>query len=153
MEQKTFLPQPPADDNAAISKDRKKQLIWMIWFPLIISILVMLAAAVLVCLPELNTGIDTESLGSLSFIWVSAPAIPILLVLVALAGAMVYLLAKFLAILPGFFHKVQFYFNFGARKTREYSDKIASPIISAKSYQASASQLSKISPKPTKNKE
>ena len=135
-----------------MSRERRKQLIWMIWVPLIFAILLMLAAAVLVCLPELKTGIDTGSLGSLSFVWVSAPAIPILLVLTALAGAMVYLLAKFLSILPGFFHKVQFYFDFGAKKTKEYADKIAAPVISVKGHQASASHLTKMPHKQTENK-
>jgi hypothetical protein len=153
METKTFLPQPPADDKPAISKERRKQLIWTIWVPLIFAILLMLAAAVWVCLPESNTGVDTRSLGSLSFIWVSAPAIPILLVFAALAGAMIYLLAKFLGILPGFFHKVQFYFNFAANKTRQYADKIAAPVISIKGYQASASHLTKIPREKTEIKE
>ncbi len=135
-----------------MSTERRKQLIWLIWVPLILAILLMLAAAVLVCLPEMNTGIDTGSLGSLSFVWVSAPAIPVLLILAALAGAMVYLLAKLLSILPGFFHKVQFYFDFGAKKTKEVADKIAAPVITVKSHQASASRLVRIPHKRTNNK-
>lgn len=152
MEQNKFIPAPPAEKKTALSNERRKQLIWLIWFPLIFAILLMLAAAVLVCLPELNTGIDTGSLGSLSFIWVSAPAIPVLLIFAALAGAMVYLMAKFLSVLPGFFHKVQFYFDFGSKKTKEFADKIAAPVITVKSHQASASRLFQIPRKQTKDK-
>ena len=152
MEPNKIIPTPPVEKNTAMSRKRRTQLIWMIWVPLIVTILLMLAAAVLICLPELNTGIDTSSLGSLSFIWVSAPAIPVLLIVAALAGAMVYLLAKFLEILPRFFHKVQFYFDFGAKKTKEYADKIAAPVITVKSHQASASRLVQIPRKRTNNK-
>jgi hypothetical protein len=149
MEQNKFIPSPPVEKSKPMSKERRKQLIWMIWLPLVFAILLMLAAAVLVCLPESSTNIDTGSLGSLSFVWVSAPAIPVLLIVVALAGAMVYLLAKFLGILPGFFHKVQFYFDFGAKITKEYADKIAAPVISVKSHQASVSRLTKMPRKKT----
>lgn len=152
MELNKIIPPPPVEKKTAMSRERRKQLIWMIWVPLIFAILLMLAAAVLVCLPESNTGINTSSLGSLSFVWVSAPAIPVLLIFVALAGVLVYLLAKFLKILPGFFHKVQFYFDFGAKKTKEYADKVAAPVITVKSRQASASRLVRIPRKQTNDK-
>jgi hypothetical protein len=147
MNQNNILLPAPAEKKPALSTNRRKQLFWMIWVPLIFAILLVLAAAVLICLPPATTNINTGSLSSLSFVWVFTPAIPALLVLIALTGAVVYFLAKFLGILPGFFHKIQFYFNFGANKIKKYADKIAAPVITVKSHQASASRLINITRK------
>lgn len=118
-----------AEDRLAAAKQRRRQLIWLIWVPLTLAVLLILAAAVLISLPSKTTGVNTSALGSVSFLWLSAPAILGLIVLMVLTGGLVYLMAKFLQILPGFFHKVQFYARFGALKVQEVADKVASPVI------------------------
>ncbi|MCD4672795.1 MAG: hypothetical protein K8R77_09040 [Anaerolineaceae bacterium] len=153
MNQIETTPSVQIEEKPAMSKEHRKQVVWMIWVPFAFAVILILAVAVLVSLPTANTGVDTSSLGSLSFIWVSAPALLALLVIVALAGAMVYLVAKFLNILPGFFHKAQFYADFGARKTREIADKIVAPVITVKGHQASLIHLAQMPGTKTENKE
>lgn len=126
-----------------MSKERRQQVIWMIWAPTIAAILLFLAAAVLVALPSSTTRIDTASLGSLSFIWIAAPFIVLLVVVIAISGAFVYLMAKALQVLPGFFQKVQGYARLAAQKTRQLADHGVSPLVSVKKYHAGLSHLSR----------
>lgn len=124
-----------------MSKERRQQVIWMIWVPFAVAVLLILAAAVMVALPSATTNIDTASLGSLSFIWVATPYVFLLVVVIAISVAFVVLLAKALQVLPGFFKKLQSYARLVAQKTREFADKGVSPVVSVKGYQAGFSYL------------
>jgi len=152
MEQKTFIPKPPEYKKAAMTQERRKQVVWMIWVPLILFILLIIAASVMVCMPNIS-GVNTSALGSVSFIWVSAPAIPILLIVAGILIGMIYFLAKFIGLLLPFFHKVQFYFDFASKKTKEFADKAAAPVITTKGFQASTTELTKITRKGTDTQE
>lgn len=125
------------DSKPALPKERRGQLFWMIWAPLVFAILLILAAAVIVSLPVTATNVDSSSLGSLSFVWISAPWVILLFVVVAIAGVKIFLLAKLLQILPGYFQMAQFYANFAAKKTKEYADHLVRPVVTIKAHRSS----------------
>ena len=125
------------DSKPTLPKERHVQLFWMIWAPLIFATLLILAAAVMVALPVTATNVDTSSLGSLSFVWISTPWFILLLVIVAIAGVKIFLIAKLLQILPGYLHMAQFYANFVAHKTKEFADHLVRPVITVKAHQSS----------------
>jgi hypothetical protein len=137
METEKMLAKEIVKNKPPLSKERRKQLVWMIWVPLFFGALLILAAAVLVALPTASTNVDTASLGSLSFIWIAAPWVLVLLAVMAIAGAKVYLIAKLLQILPGYFQSAQFYARLIAQKTQEFADQLVKPVIAIKARQSS----------------
>jgi len=112
----------------------RKQTFWQIWVPLCLSILAVLFLAVLASVSAGTTAVTEFS--QLSTVYLVAPVLIIGFVVLVLVGLVIYGLARLLDILPVYTRMTQGFFRQVAVFVRIWSDKIARPVLSTKTWWA-----------------
>ncbi len=119
----------------------RKDLTWKIIFPVALSSVLCLGLVVLIYIATFRGGGDVQRWADISTMWIAIPMIMFLLVVFALLGGIVYLLAKLLNIAPPytalaqeFFYKIEGYVRRGA-------DAAAQPFIFVDSIGASINRF------------
>jgi len=119
----------------------RKDLTWKIIFPVALSSVLCLGLVVLIYIATFRGGGDVQRWADISTMWIAIPMIMFLLVVFALLGGIVYLLAKLLNIAPPytalaqeFFYKIEGYVHRGA-------DAVAQPFIFVDSIGASINRF------------
>jgi len=119
----------------------RKDLTWKIIFPVVLSAVLCIGLIVLINLATFRGGGDAQRWADISTMWIAIPIMVTLLVVLALLGGIVYLLAKLLHITPNytvivqdFFYKIESYAKRGA-------DAAAKPFIFLDSIGASINRL------------
>ncbi len=119
----------------------RKDLTWKIIFPVVLSAVLCIGLIVLINLTTFRGGGDVQRWADISTMWIAIPIMVTLLVVLALLGGIVYLLAKLLHITPNytvivqdFFYKIESYAKRGA-------DAAAKPFIFLDSIGASINRL------------
>lgn len=103
---KASLPHP---EHESYLRHRKQNLTQVL-LPVILSALLLAAFAVWLAVRGLGSGGDVSRWGAISAIWVILPLMVMALVFTALLGALVYLMARLLKILPGYTSKAHDFF-------------------------------------------
>lgn len=134
---KAKLPQPV---HASYLKHRK-ELAWKIIFPVVLSAVLCLGLVALINVATFRNGGDVQRWADVSTMWIAIPVMMFLLVIFALLGGIVYLLARLLNIAPpytaiaqDFFYKIEGYVKRGA-------DIAAQPFIFIDSIGASIDRI------------
>ncbi len=122
-------------------KRHQKQRFWQISVPVGVSVVAILVILGLVILTALDTqaGGPVSQWADASLIWLFLPALLFALVMVLILGALAYLLARLLRILPTYTYLAQHYVGLAAVYIRIGADKVAAPFISVKSATATVS--------------
>ncbi len=131
------LPEPV---HASYLKHRKDTA-WKIIFPVVLSSVLCIGLIVLINIATFRGGGDVQRWADISTMWIAIPVMMLLLVVFALLGGIVYLLAKLLKISPPytlmaqqFFYKIEAYVRRGA-------DAAAKPFIFIDSIGASIERI------------
>lgn len=113
----------------------RKQRFWQIGAPVGISILIILAVIVLVIFDAVNKGSESSvpQWAYVSEIWLLLPIILFSVITFAILFGFIYLLARLLKILPGYTFSAQHYVDLASEIIKNFSNKLASPIVSVKS--------------------
>jgi len=134
---KAKLPQPVHESYLKHRKD----FTWKILFPVILSSVLCIGLIVLINIATFGSGGDVARWAAISTMWIAVPTMIGMLIVLALLGGIIYLLAKLLNISPkytvmaqDFFHLVQSYVKRGA-------DAAAKPVITIDSIGAGISRL------------
>jgi len=121
--------------QASRKKTHRKKTFWQVWFPFLISTILIITIAVFVVLLTFNSNFGDFHMkwSSISLVFLSIPVLITAFILLALLTGLIYLVWQLYIILPvyaqivvEFLKKVSFY-------TRMVGDRITSPIISANS--------------------
>ena len=126
-------------------RQHKRQSFWQILLPILVSFLAVLAGlAFLIVIAnggdpvgQLSTWADT------SLIWLLLPIMALGLAAFLVLGAMIYLLARLLKILPTYTALVQNYFSMAANWVKAMAQRLLNPVVKAGSYQAGIGQFFK----------
>ena len=121
-----------------LSYRKHQRQFWLqIFVPMLVAILVIIAAAVLIGLATFSGTSDSPRWAAISTIWLVMPVIVFgLFVLIILVG-LVYLMAKSLNVIPPYTAKAQYYVNRGASEVKRYSNMATKPVMFLEGISAS----------------
>jgi uncharacterized membrane protein YhaH (DUF805 family) len=123
----------------------KRQSFWQVLFPILLAGLVVLAGLAFLILTATKGDPASQLSGwaDTSLIWMLLPVLGLGLVAVLILGVLIFLLARLLKILPIYTSLVQRYFAIGESWVKNFVARGIKPLLTAKGYQAGASQLLK----------
>ena len=132
-------------NNRPSYRRHRRQTFWQVLLPVLLSVLLVLAGLVLLIL--LANGGDPAGKLSVwadtSLIWVLLPMLGLGLMVILILGAVIYLLARLLKILPAYTTIVQHYFKVAENWVKALADKVTHPVVKVRGYQAGAGHLLK----------
>ena len=123
--------------NPIVKPSRRRTVFWQIWLPLFISIIIMLAIAVLIILNSIEDTPFSEKWASISVIYMSIPTILVAIIMLAILGVLIYGISELLKILPVYARQAQYYINRAASIVHKLANGSAQPFISIQGWIAS----------------
>ena len=122
---KAKLPQPVHESYLR----HRKEIAWQIILPVVLTALLIVALIVLVNIATFNQGGDVGRWAAVSTIWIIIPVMLAGLILLALIGAVIYLLARLLNIAPTYTGMAQDYVHKAAGYIKRAADAVVKPIL------------------------
>jgi len=134
---KAVLPQPIHESYKRHRKQRTTQII----LPVVLAMLLCIAAIVLINLATFRGNGDVARWAAISTIWMVIPVMVASLILVALLGGLVYLLGRLLHITPVYTGMAQDFVHKLMIRIRLAADAIVKPVIYLDSVGASINRF------------
>lgn len=129
---------PPLPEPNPITRlAHRQQSLWQIKLPIAISILLVSVSGVMVLVAGFGRGAELSTLSDISVMWLIVPMLILGSMLVLVQIALIYLLFRFLPIIPGNSRKVQDFFVLLSKQVRKISDKSTEPFLRVHSMNAS----------------
>ena len=122
---KATLPHPVHESY----KRHRKQLVWQIIMPVVFTALLLVALTVLINIATFRDGGDVGRWAAISTIWIVIPIMLGLLVVLALMGALVYLMQKLLNITPKYTSLAQDYVYIAEGYIKRATEAIVKPVL------------------------
>ncbi len=122
-------------------KAHKRQAFWQITFPLVMTVLLVLAVAVLTGISAFGEASGSVRWAAISTIWLVVPVMLIAFVFLAVLVAMIYGMMRLLKIIPPYTGKAQYYVNRAADKIKTAADVATRPVIAGGGLIASLKAL------------
>jgi len=120
------LPQPVHESY----KRHRKQLAWQIILPVVLSAILIIALIVLINnIATFRDGGDVGRWAAISTIWIVVPIMIGLIIMLALLGGLVYLMAKLLNIMPTYTGMAQDYVHIAVGYIKRGADAAVKPIF------------------------
>ena len=122
---KAHIPQPVHESY----KRHRRELVWQIILPVVLTSLVIVALIVLVNIATFNQGADVARWAAISTIWIVIPVMLAGLVLLAVFSALVYGMKRLLEITPTYTGLAQDYVHRAAGYIRRGADLAVRPVL------------------------
>jgi len=122
---KAKLPQPVHESYLR----HRREIAWQIILPVVLTALLIVALIVLVNIATFNQGGDVGRWAAVSTIWIIIPVMLAGLILLALIGAVIYLLARLLNIAPTYTGLAQDYVHKAVGYIKRAADAVVKPIL------------------------
>ena len=110
-------------------KRHRRELMWQIILPITLTSLLFVAVIVLINIATFNNGGDVDRWAAISTIWIVAPIMIGLLILIALLGGLVYLMKRLLNITPTYTGLAQYYVYLAEGYIKRALEAIVQPVI------------------------
>ena len=123
--------------------DHRRQMLWQVWLPLGISLLVFLILCVLIVISASHASTELTRWSNMSTIWLVLLIAPPALLVLAILGGLVYLMARLLRIIPPYAHLAQAYVSYFSALVRHWLDKVVEPVMRVQGFFAGAHALRK----------
>jgi len=117
----------------------RKDLTWKIIFPVVLSAVLCVALIVLINIATFRDNGDVARWAAVSTIWIAIPIIIGMLIVLALLGGLVYLMAKLLNVTPTYTGLAQDYVNKVVVYIKRAAEAIVKPVIQLNGVLASIS--------------
>lgn len=134
---KAKLPQPVHESYLK----HRREFTWKILFPVILSSVLCIGLIVLVNVATFRGGGDVGRWAAISTMWIAIPTMIGMLIVAALLGGIIYLLARLLHIMPPYTALAQDFFYRIKGYARRGADAAAKPVISLNAVAASISRF------------
>jgi hypothetical protein len=134
---KAILPEPIHESYRRHRKQRTSQII----LPIVLTVLVFVAAVVLVILATANGTGDVSRWAAVSTIWIAIPTCIAGLTLLALFGGLVYLMGRLLGVAPTYTGKAQDFVHKLAIRIRRVADTTVKPVFAVNGFGATIKAL------------
>jgi hypothetical protein len=120
----------------------QKEVLWQITVPAIVSLLAFLIVAGLAIFAGVQ-GSDAgiHRWGAISLIWLILPMLMVTLILIVIAGGILYGVIKLIGVIPTYSYKLQNLLWKVQEKLKAISDTAAKPVIKVSSFQAALRTL------------
>ncbi len=119
------LPQPVHESY----KRHRKQLAWQIILPMVLSVVLCIALIVLIEFATFRDGGDVGRWAAISTIWIVVPIMIGSLIVLAIVGGLVYLMAKLLNIMPTYTGMAQDYVHIAVSYIKRGADAVVKPVF------------------------
>ena len=136
---KAKLPQPVHESYLK----HRKQMVWQIIFPMVLTFILFIAVIVLISLATFRDGGDVARWAAVSTIWIVIPILVGLLVVLALLGGLIYLLARLLNIAPTYTGLVQDYVYLAESYIKRGTETVVRQVINIQGVFASVQRFFK----------
>ena len=136
---KAKLPQPIHESYLK----HRKQLTWQIILPMVLTSILLIALIVLINIATFRDNGDVARWAEISTIWIVIPIMVGMLVLLALLGGIIYLLAKLLDVTPRYTGPAQDYVHKAAGIIKRALDAMVKQIIEIQGVLASIREFFK----------
>jgi hypothetical protein len=127
--------------NASPVADHRRQMLWQVWLPLGISILVVLILIILTIVGAAQGSPQISRWGNISAIFVILPVLLVSTLLIVVVLALVYGMSILLKKVPGWMLSLQLHMVHISLITRRTADSIARPIMKVNETNARARRL------------
>jgi hypothetical protein len=107
----------------------RKQIVRQIILPVILSSVLMIALIVWICMATFSQGGDVGRWAAISTMWIVTPVMLAGIVVLALLGGLIYLMARALGALPYYTGIAQDYVYIGQGYVKRFADLLVKPII------------------------
>lgn len=123
------------------TRAHRRQMLLQVWLPLIITIIVVLAIAVLSVIGAVQGSSQIDRWGSIAAIWVIIPVLIVGIVLMAIVGGLAFGVAILVRKTPGWMLKAQLLSLRIALIVRRAADAATKPVVKANTLSARAVTL------------
>lgn len=139
MQAKFSPPNPP--NKALPAAAHRRQMIWQVWAPLFVSIIIVLGLAFLAIAGAAVGSPQVERWASISAVLVIIPWLIIGLIIFAIIGGVAYGVFWLLERMPGWLLTAQLFMVQTALTVRRIADVVAKPVMSVNIFSAQVSAL------------
>ncbi|MCK7481628.1 MAG: hypothetical protein M0C28_33975 [Candidatus Moduliflexus flocculans] len=108
-------------------KRHREQLAWQIILPMVLSVVLCIALIVLIGFATFRDGGDVGRWAAISTIWIVVPIMIGSLIVLAIVGGLVYLMAKLLNIMPTYTGMAQDYVHIAVGYIKRGADAVVKP--------------------------
>ena len=122
--------------NPKTHAKHRRDVFWQIIFPLMIGMLLLLAALALIIFSAIQPVTDVGRWADVSLMWLIVPSLFFALILLVLLIAFVYLISFLLRLIPHYALIVQLYFEAGKNKVSQLSNLMIEPLLRMRSVWA-----------------
>ena len=122
---KAILPHPVHESY----KRHRKQLVWQIIMPVVLTSLLIVALIVLINIATFRDGGDVGRWAAISTIWIVIPIMLGLLIVLALLAGLVYLMKKLLNVTPTYTSLAQDYVYIAEGYIKRATEAIVKPVL------------------------
>ncbi|HVN53823.1 MAG TPA: hypothetical protein VMT46_05785 [Anaerolineaceae bacterium] len=129
--------------NPVTYQEHRRQAFQQILLPILLCAIILTALGVLAAL---GSNQQVARWGNISAIFLILPLFVILLIMLAIFGALAFGVTRLLQILPGYSHLAQIYVDHYGKKIQEFSDRLARPVIDVRSWIAGVQTVVKRKP-------
>lgn len=127
--------------NPITQAAHRQQVLWQIWVPFAVVVILVLISAVGVVVAGLQGTGDINRWANISLIWLIAPMLLLTVLMIAATAGIVYLLFQTLRVLPSYSRQLQDILAKVSFYVRKYSDAVVEPFLKAHSFTASVRAL------------
>jgi hypothetical protein len=115
--------------NLKTHAKHRVQVFWQITLPLVIGILLLVAAVVAIILSATQPVTDLGRWADVSLIWMILPSLVFALIMLVIMIGLVYAISLLMRIIPRYARIIQLYFEQGKGKVSQLSNLMTEPIL------------------------
>jgi uncharacterized membrane protein YhdT len=135
--------------NPQTHAKHRREVFWQITLPLVIGILLLLAAVAAIILSATQPVTDLGRWADVSLMWMILPSLFIALIMLVILIALVYGISVLLKVIPRYARILQLYFEKGKGKVSQLTNLMAEPILRINSVWAAARRAGRLGKQET----
>lgn len=130
--------------NPMTHAEHRREVFWQITLPLVIGILLLLAALAAIIFSVIQPVTDVGRWADVSLMWLILPSLFFALIILVIMIGLVYAVSQLLRIIPRYARIIQLYFEQGKGKVSQLTNLIVEPILRINSVWAAARRAGKL---------
>jgi hypothetical protein len=121
------------EPNPLTQRQHRKEVLWQITAPLVVGVLLVLAAGIGVAYGGATNTVQVDRLASVSIIWLIIPTMVVALIFLVITAGLAYGLMRLNGILPVYTRRLQDVFVVIGARVKRAADAAAEPVIKVQS--------------------
>jgi uncharacterized protein involved in cysteine biosynthesis len=133
--------------NPKTHAEHKREVFWQITLPLVIGILLLVAAVVAIILSATHPVTDVGRWADVSLMWIILPSLFFALIMLVILIGLAYGISRLIGVIPRYSHIIQLYFEQAKGKVSQLTNLMAEPILRVNSVWAAARRAGRLGKK------